>query len=80
MFKPGDIVREIIDFPNNPKFIVVEQRPTAPDWAIRSYVLQNTVDGELYEGFESQLVRLEEDGTWRGIDYEKEQSLCSTDG
>ncbi len=80
MFKPGDIVREIIDFPNNPKLIVVKQRPTAPDWAIRSYVPQNTVDGLLYEGFESQLVRLEEDGTWKRIKYEKEQLLpMSTD-
>lgn len=76
MFKPGDIVKDVLDLPNSPKFIVIEKRPTAPDWALGSYILQNTVDGLLYEGFESQLVRLEEDGTWRGIVYEKEPPLC----
>ena len=75
MFKPGDIVREIRNFPNGAKMIVVRQLPTAPDWAIRSYVLQNTVDGSLYEGFESQLARLEEDGTWKRIKYKKEPLL-----
>lgn len=80
MFKPGDIVKEIRNFPNSPKMIVVRQRPLAPDWAIRSYVLLNPVDGLLYEGFESQLARLEEDGTWKRIKYKKEPLLpMSTD-
>ena len=80
MFKPGDIVKEIRNFPSSPKMIVVRQLPTAPDWAIRSYVLQNPVDGLLYEGFESQLARLEEDGTWKRIKYKKEPLLpMSTD-
>ena len=78
MFNPGDIVKDILDLPNGPKFIVVRELSSTRA-AIRSYVLQNTLDGELYMGFESQLVRLEEDGAWRGIDYEKEQLLCSTD-
>lgn len=66
MFKPGDIVMTMIGFPNNPKMIVVRELPTAPDWAIRSYVLQNTVDGSFYTGFESQLVRLEDDDVQAG--------------
>jgi len=72
VFKPGDIVKEIRNFPSSSKMIVVRQLPTAPDWAIRSYVLLNPVDGLFYEGFESQMVRLEDDGTWKRIKYEKE--------